>query len=119
MIEDPAILANILLVLFVGLFLVVAWLFARSQTRNSRAAKRRRMAEPTFLDIDGGGWDDEPEPERHGDEGGHPVATPAPEIGSGLLVAGEPEMPPWLKRSRGDQAALHQKYSRMRAGDKR
>lgn len=100
MIDDPAILANILLVLFIGLFLVIVWLLVS-------AAARRIMASVSR--------DDEPEPETHGDEGGWPItdfglltrernptssaafadratfkrATPAPEIGPGLLVGGE------------------------------
>ena len=86
MIQDPAILANILIVLSVALAMVPVYLVARkiwlTWTRSL----------------------DEPEPETYGDDGGHPTAevcrraaqkvtrervrqmTPAPEIGSGLLA---------------------------------
>ena len=111
MIDDPAIMANILLALFTGLFLVIGWLGIRLCVEILVRRRKQRH---------------EPEPETHGDDGGRPAPlydgtpcrpdTPAPEKGSGLLAGDEPELPVFLKRTPGDQAALHEKYAR-RAGD--
>ncbi len=46
-------LADILIAL-VALFIAapIAWLFVRSQTREGRAARRRRMSEPDELEVE-------------------------------------------------------------------
>ncbi len=58
MISDPAILANILMVLFIALMLALAWLALRcmADVIAKRRELRRRM-----------------EPETHGDSGGWPM----------------------------------------------
>lgn len=79
MIQDPAILANILIVLFFALCMVLVYLAGRRAGRaiKHRMAIRRRMDEP----------------ETYGEEGGHPAIynvapckPDAPEIGSGMLA---------------------------------
>jgi hypothetical protein len=83
MLDDPAILANILWILVMGLVLALTWWSLRAFWAGIK--RRRRMAEP----------------ETHGDDGDRP---PAPEIGSGLQ-AGDMEPDGWpaygLKRLDG------------------
>ncbi len=98
MIQDPAILANIITALLIALALVVFFLIATALLRwmadilVARATKRRRMAKSeTHGDL--GGWPTDAEWEklcveasaaRPWDE--HDDDTPAPEDGSGLLA---------------------------------
>ena len=74
MIQDPAILANILIVLFIALAMVLVYLAGRARGRRDLA--RRRELRRRLDEL-----------ETHGDEGGHP----APEIGSGLLAGDDPK----------------------------
>lgn len=78
MIEDFS--SSVFIAGYLLLFFIVAWLALRRMVDIlvARAKKRRRMAEP----------------ETHGDDGGRPYDTPAPEDGSGLL-AGKGKDKPW------------------------
>ncbi len=102
--------ADVLIALFVLLFFIFAWLTLRwiADILVGRRATPRRDPEPSEPEAYGDTVDYLPD----GDQGGFPPLydmTPCKPRRAG------DELPGFLKRTPGDQAALHSKYSK-RAG---